>query len=58
MPRALPQEIYDALSDSQKAVLGFCTIPPLDETERRTRARPYTDLAPDVEDFYRRRAPS
>lgn len=54
MPRALPQKIFDQLSNQQKALLGFCTIPPLDESERRTRARPYSDLPSNVEDFYRR----
>lgn len=28
----LPQSIYEQLTDSQKAVLGFCSIPNLDET--------------------------
>jgi hypothetical protein len=54
MPRALPQAIFEQLSDRQKALIGFCTIPPLDETERRTRARAYSDLPSNVEDFYRR----
>jgi ectoine hydroxylase-related dioxygenase (phytanoyl-CoA dioxygenase family) len=54
IPRALPQEIFDELTDQQKALLGFCTIPPLDENERRTRARPYSDLPSRVGDFYRR----
>jgi len=54
MPRALPQSIFEQLSDRQKALLGFCTIPPLDEFERRTRARPYADLPSQVEDFYRK----
>ena len=54
MPRALPQEIFDELTDQQKALLGFCTIPPFDESERRTRARPYSDLPSRVDDFYRR----
>jgi ectoine hydroxylase-related dioxygenase (phytanoyl-CoA dioxygenase family) len=54
MPRALPQAIFEQLSDRQKALIGFCTIPPLDESERRTRARPYSDLLSNVEDFYRR----
>ena len=53
MPRALPQEVFDQLSDRQKFLLGYCTIPPLDEFERRTRAQPYSDLPTQVRDFYR-----
>ena len=44
MPRALPEEIYTKLTNKQKALLGFCTIPPLDEKDRRTRAIKYSDL--------------
>lgn len=32
--RALPEYIFNELSDSEKAILGFCSTPPLDETER------------------------
>ena len=34
IPRALPDQIKEQLSQKEKAVLGFCTIPPLNETER------------------------
>lgn len=34
IPRALPNEIFKQLTDSEKAIMGFCSIPPLDETER------------------------
>lgn len=54
LPRALPQAIFEQLTDRQKALVGFCTIPPLDESERRPRARAYSDLPSNVEDFYRR----
>lgn len=33
IPRALPREFLVGLSDEEKSVLGFCTMPPLDETE-------------------------
>lgn len=54
MPRALPQAIYERLADRQKALIGFSTIPPLDETKRRTRAIPYAAFAPTVDAFYER----
>lgn len=34
IPRSLPQSFYQHLSDEEKAVLGFCSLPPKDETER------------------------
>ncbi len=58
IPRALPDEIFQNLSHKQKAVLGFCTIPPLDETERRTRARGYQELKAHVADFYSQSHPN
>lgn len=30
----LPEEIYESLTDDEKAVLGYCSLPPRDETER------------------------
>jgi hypothetical protein len=54
IPRALPEEFYKELTDNQKAILGFCTIPPLDEMERRTRACNYVDLATSVKGFYQK----
>lgn len=44
----LPQEFYEKLTDSQKAVLGFCTIPPLDERERIDLKSGYEELLPEV----------
>ena len=40
----LPQEIYDTLTDSQKAVLGFCSVPWRDETEGIDMKRGYDEL--------------
>lgn len=34
MPRSLPQEIFQQLTDEEKSVLGFCSSPPKDEFER------------------------
>jgi ectoine hydroxylase-related dioxygenase (phytanoyl-CoA dioxygenase family) len=48
IPYTLPQEIYAQLTDSQKAVLGFCSIPPVDETERIDLKSGYDGLLPDV----------
>lgn len=33
IPRALPREFLDGLSDEEKSVLGFCTMSPLNEKE-------------------------
>ena len=52
MPRALPESVYVELSDQQKALIGYCTIPPLDEKERRTRAIKYSDLPKSSRDFW------
>ena len=40
----LPREIYDTLSDQQKAVLGFCSIPYGDESEGVDMRRGYEAL--------------
>ena len=52
MPRALPENIYVKLTDKQKALIGYCTIPPLDEKERRTRAIKYSDLSESAEGLW------
>ena len=46
--RALPQEIYDKLTDGQKAVLGFCSIPYDDETKGIDMKRGFDSLMADV----------
>lgn len=48
IPRNLPQEIYDQLTDSQKAVLGFCSIPFGTETDGIDMKRDYDSLLKDV----------
>lgn len=52
MPRALPESVYVELSNKQKALIGYCTIPPVDEKERRTRAIKYSDLPKSSGDFW------
>ncbi|MFP4002372.1 MAG: phytanoyl-CoA dioxygenase family protein [Alphaproteobacteria bacterium] len=44
----LPQEIYKQLTESQRAILGFCSIPARDETTGIDLKRGYDDLLPDV----------
>lgn len=51
IPRGLPDAIYRALSDPQKALLGFCSIPPKDEAERINTKTGYDSLKPSVEDY-------
>jgi len=52
IPRALPVETYAQLTAKQKALLGYCTIPPVDEHDRITRALPPDELRPAPCDFY------
>jgi Phytanoyl-CoA dioxygenase (PhyH) len=46
--RNLPQEIYEKLTDSQKAILGFCSIPYNNESEGIDMKRGYDSLLADV----------
>jgi ectoine hydroxylase-related dioxygenase (phytanoyl-CoA dioxygenase family) len=50
--RSLPDEIYKSLSDEEKSVLGFCSIPPLDESVRINTKCGYDCLKSSVSDFY------
>lgn len=50
--RSLPDEIYRFLTDEQKAMLGFCSIPPRDEYERINTKCGYDSLKPSVRDYY------
>lgn len=47
----MPQEIYERLTAQQKAVLGFCSIPHLDETYGIDMKRTYEELLPNVEGY-------
>ncbi len=53
MTGALPQAIYDQLTDDEKAVFGFCSIPPRDELERADMKAGHADLKPYVADYKR-----
>ena len=51
--RTLPQDFYQRLSPSQKAVLGFCSAPWKDETHGVDMKRGYDELPDSVEEFRR-----
>lgn len=51
MPRKLPQEIYEQLSNSDKAILGFCSISNDDESEGIDLKRGYESLAGNVSTY-------
>ena len=53
MTGTLPQGIYDQLTDDEKAVFGFCYIPPRDERERADMKCGHMDLRPTVADYRR-----
>jgi hypothetical protein len=44
----LPERIYDALTDDEKAVLGYCSLPPRDELERSDMKTGHDQLSPSV----------
>jgi hypothetical protein len=52
MTRSLPEEIYSRLSERQKILLGFATIPPRDEKERLNFKGGLQDLKTTVADYY------
>lgn len=47
----LPPEFYEQLTNSQKAVLGFCSIPHNDEMEGIDLKQGYDSLLPDVQGY-------
>lgn len=53
IPMNLPQEIYEQLTDSQKAVMGFCSMSHNDETEGIDLKCGYDSLKPRVDDYRR-----
>lgn len=50
--RSLPNEIYQSLSDEQKALMGFCSIPPKNEFERNNTKCGYDFLKKSVDEYY------
>jgi hypothetical protein len=49
----LPDRIYEALTDDEKAVLGYCSIPPRDEFERSDMKTGHDQLKATVADYRR-----
>jgi hypothetical protein len=52
MTRSMPNSIYKELTDAQKLLIGFCSIPPLDESNRIVTKGNYESLLPNVDDYY------
>ncbi|MEO9961091.1 MAG: phytanoyl-CoA dioxygenase family protein [Alphaproteobacteria bacterium] len=52
MTRSLPDAIYRQLTDEQKALLGFCSIPATDEFNGINTKTGYDALKPSVHDYY------
>ena len=50
--RSVPNEYYQQLDERQKVLLGFCSIPPKDESERINFKGGFEDLRPSVSDYY------
>ena len=53
VPGNLPQEIYDQMTDWQRAVMGFCSVPYDNETFGIDMKRSYELLPQKVEDYRR-----
>lgn len=49
----LPEHIYGALTDDEKAVLGYCSLPPRDEYERTDMKTGHDGLRPTVASYRR-----
>jgi ectoine hydroxylase-related dioxygenase (phytanoyl-CoA dioxygenase family) len=52
MTRSLPENIYSTLSDRQKILLGFASIPPRDEGDRLNFKGGLADLRAHVRDYH------
>lgn len=52
MTKSLPQNIYDKLNDTEKFLLGFCSIPPFDETGSIHTKKDHSSLKARVADYY------
>jgi hypothetical protein len=51
IPQSLPQEIYARLTDSQKSIVGFCSLPYEDENQGIDMKRGYGSLAKEVAEY-------
>lgn len=52
MTRSLPEDIYARLSDEQKQLIGYCSIPPESEFQRINLKCGYDFLKPTVADYF------
>ena len=50
--KSLPQEIYEKLTDEQKSVMCFCSIPPRNEFERNNTKCGYDFLKDNVKEYF------
>ena len=50
--RSIEQDMYSQLSDEQKVLLGFCSIPPINEFDRINTKGGYQDLKDNVADYW------
>jgi Phytanoyl-CoA dioxygenase (PhyH) len=50
IPKGIPDRIYRELNDRQKALMGFCSIPPVNESERINTKCGYEFLKPSLRD--------
>ena len=47
----LPQPVYEQLNDDERAIFGFCSMPPRDENQRTDMKSGHADLRPQVSDY-------
>jgi ectoine hydroxylase-related dioxygenase (phytanoyl-CoA dioxygenase family) len=52
IPKSIPDSIYRELNDKQKALMGFCSLPPVDERERVNTKSGYNFLKTSVRDYF------
>lgn len=52
VPRTISQVMYQQLTDKQKSLLGFCSIPPADERVQLTYKSGYDSLKKHVSDYF------
>ena len=48
---SLPQTIYSKLTDEQRVLMGFCSIPPKNEFQRNNTKTGLNDLKDNVEEY-------
>jgi hypothetical protein len=47
----LPQHIYDVLTDDERTIFGYCSLPPRDEYQRTDIKAGHAELKPNVSDY-------